>query len=133
LPVIDTNGVLLGIVTFDDVMDVAEEESTEDFHRFGSIQDAIINPLKARISHLYRKRVFWLSALVFMNVFSGAAISFFEDVIESVVALVFFLPLLIGSGGNAGAQSATLMIRSLAVGDVEILKTGSGCWPKRSW
>ena len=118
LPVIDINGVLLGIVTFDDVMDVAEEESTEDFHRFGSIQDAIINPLKARISHLYRKRVFWLSALVFMNVFSGAAISIFEDVIESVVALVFFLPLLIGSGGNAGAQSATLMIRSLAIGDV---------------
>ena len=119
LPVIDTNGVLLGIVTFDDVMDVAEEESTEDFHKFGSIQDAIINPLKATIYHMYRKRVVWLSALVFMNVFSGAAISIFEEVIESVVALVFFLPLLIGSGGNAGAQSATLMIRSLAIGDVE--------------
>jgi magnesium transporter len=119
LPVIDTNGVLLGIVTFDDVMDVAEEEGTEDFHRFGSIQDAIINPLKASIYHMYRKRVVWLSALVFMNVFSGAALSIFEEVIESVVALVFFLPLLIGSGGNAGAQSATLMIRSLAIGDVE--------------
>ncbi len=119
LPVIDTKGVLLGIVTFDDVMDVAEEESTEDFHRFGSIQDAIINPLKATIYHMYRKRVVWLSALVFMNVFSGAALSIFEEVIESVVALVFFLPLLIGSGGNAGAQSATLMIRSLAIGDVE--------------
>ncbi len=119
LPVTDTRGVLLGIVTVDDVMDVVEEETTEDFHRFGSIQDAIINPLKARISHLYKKRVFWLSALVFMNVFSGAAISIFEDVIESVVALVFFLPLLIGSGGNAGAQSATLMIRSLAIGDVQ--------------
>jgi magnesium transporter len=118
LPVIDTNGILIGIVTIDDMMDVAEEESTEDFHRFGSIQDAIINPLKARISHLYKKRVIWLSALVFMNVFSGAAIAIFEDVIESVVALVFFLPLLIGSGGNAGAQSATLMIRSLAIGDI---------------
>jgi magnesium transporter len=119
LPVIDTNDVLLGIVTVDDVMDVAEEESTEDFHKFGSIQDAIINPLKATIYHMYSKRVVWLSALVFMNVFSGAAISIFEEVIESVVALVFFLPLLIGSGGNAGAQSATLMIRSLAIGDVE--------------
>jgi magnesium transporter len=119
LPVTDTRGVLLGIVTIDDVMDVAEEETTEDFHRFGSIQDAIINPLKARIFHLYKQTcIVWLSVLVFMNVFSGAAIANFEEVIESVVALVFFLPLLIGSGGNAGAQSATLMIRSLAIGDV---------------
>jgi magnesium transporter len=120
LPVTDTKGLLLGIVTVDDVMDVAEEESTEDFHKFGSFQEAIINPLKAGIFYLYRKRVLWLSILVFMNVFSGAAIASFENVIESVVALVFFLPLLIDSGGNAGAQSATLMIRSLALGDVHI-------------
>ncbi|HPW65815.1 MAG TPA: magnesium transporter [Salinivirgaceae bacterium] len=120
LPVTDTNGVLLGIITFDDVMDIAEEESTEDFHKFGSIQDAIINPLKATVAHLYKKRVLWLTALVFMNVFSGAAISNFENVIETTVSLVFFLPLLIGSGGNAGAQSATLMIRSLATGDVKM-------------
>jgi magnesium transporter len=120
LPVTDRNGLLLGIVTIDDVMDVAEEELTEDFHKFGSFQEAIINPLKARILHLYKKRILWLSVLVFMNVFSGAAIAGFENVIESVVALVFFLPLLIGSGGNAGAQSATLMIRSLATGDVQI-------------
>ncbi len=120
LPVTDTKGVLLGIVTFDDVMDVAEEESTEDFHKFGSIQDAIFNPLKIRLLNLYKKRIVWLSILVFMNVFSGAAIASFENVIESVVALVFFLPLLIDSGGNAGAQSATLMIRALAVGDVEL-------------
>jgi magnesium transporter len=120
LPVIDSKGILIGIVTVDDVMDVVEEESTEDFHKFGSIQDAIINPLKARVFHLYKKRIVWLTALVFMNVFSGAAIATFEDVIESVVALVFFLPLLIDSGGNAGAQSATLMIRSLALGDVQM-------------
>jgi magnesium transporter len=119
LPVTDTNGVLLGIITFDDVMDVAEEESTEDFHKFGSFQDAIVNPLKAKAIYMYKMRVFWLTALVFMNVFSGAAISSFEHVIEYSVSLVFFLPLLIGSGGNAGAQSATLMIRSLATGDVE--------------
>lgn len=119
LPVVDTKGMLIGIVTIDDVMDVVEEESTEDFHKFGSIQDAIINPLKAGIFYIYKKRVLWLTALVFMNVFSGAAIANFEEVIESVVALVFFLPLLIDSGGNAGAQSASLMIRSLALGDVQ--------------
>ncbi|MBN2863974.1 MAG: magnesium transporter [Bacteroidales bacterium] len=120
LPVTDSDGVLLGIVTFDDIMDVEEEEATEDFHKFGSFQNAIINPLKARASFMYRKRILWLTILVFMNIFSGAAISNFEHVIKSMVSLMFFLPLLIGSGGNAGSQSATLMIRSLAVGDVEV-------------
>ena len=120
LPVIGSDGTLLGIVTFDDMMDVVEEEGTEDFHKFGSIQKGIVNPLKARISYLYKQRVLWLTALVFMNVFSGAALASFEDVIQSVVSLVFFLPLLIGSGGNAGSQSATLMIRSLAVGDIHL-------------
>jgi magnesium transporter len=119
LPVVDTRGLLLGIVTVDDVMDVVEEETTEDFHRFGAFQDAIVNPLKAKISFLYQKRIVWLTALVFMNVFSGAAIANFENVIKVAVSLMFFLPLLIGSGGNAGAQSATLMIRSLAIGEVE--------------
>ncbi|MDR1673213.1 MAG: magnesium transporter [Bacteroidales bacterium] len=120
LPVVDTDKTLLGIVTVDDVMDVAEEESTEDFHKFGAFQEAIINPVKAHISYLFRQRVFWLTALVFMNVFSGAAISFFEATIQQAVSLVFFLPLLIGSGGNAGSQSATLMIRAIAVGDVQM-------------
>ncbi|MFO7622516.1 MAG: magnesium transporter [Bacteroidales bacterium] len=120
LPVTDSEGILLGIVTFDDIMDVEEEEVTEDFHKFGSFQNAIINPLKARAGLMYQKRILWLTILVFMNVFSGAAIAGFENVIQSTVSLLFFLPLLIGSGGNAGSQSATLMIRSLAVGDVEV-------------
>lgn len=119
LPVIDNEGLLLGIVTFDDVMDVAEEESTEDFHKFGAFQDAIENPLKAKVSFLYKKRVLWLTALVFMNIFSGSAIQNFEVTIQKVGGLLLFLPLIIASGGNAGAQSATLMIRSIAIGDVE--------------
>ena len=119
VPVTDTEGTLLGIVTFDDVMDVEEEETTEDFHKFGAFQDAVVNPVKAGVTYMYSKRIMWLSILVFMNVFSGAAIAGFENVIHSMVSLMFFLPLLIGSGGNAGAQSATLMIRSLAVGDVD--------------
>jgi magnesium transporter len=120
LPVVDTEGLLIGIVTIDDVMDVVEEETTEDFQKFGAFQDAIVNPLKAKITLLYKRRIFWLTVLVFMNVFSGAAIAHFENVIETMVSLLFFLPLLIGSSGNAGAQSATLMIRSLAIGDVEM-------------
>ncbi len=119
LPVIDTEGILLGIVTVDDVMDVAEEEDTEDFHKFGAVQEAIISPLQATVTFLYQKRVLWLTALVFVNIFSGAVISKFENVLESAIALVFFLPLLIDSGGYAGSQSATLMIRALAIGDVQ--------------
>lgn len=120
LPVTDSRGILLGIVTVDDVMDVAEEEATEDFHRFGSMAAGVLNPLKSRVLEIYRKRVFWLSVLVFMNVFSGAAIASFEETIAAMVSLVFFLPLLIDSGGNAGAQSATLVIRALATGEVEL-------------
>jgi len=120
IPVTDSKGVLLGIVTVDDVLDVVHEEATEDFHKFGSIQDIIFNPLEASAWFLYRKRIFWLFALVIMNVFSGAAIASFENTIEAVVALVFFLPLLIDSGGNAGSQSATLMVRALATGDVRM-------------
>lgn len=119
LPVTDSDGVLLGIVTFDDIMDVEEEETTEDFHKFGAFQNAILNPLKAKPTLMYQKRILWLTVLVFMNIFSGAAIANFENVIQSMVSLIFFLPLLIASGGNAGSQSATLMIRSLAVGDVK--------------
>lgn len=120
LPVVNKEGVLLGIVTFDDIMDVDEQESTEDFHKFGSMQSAITDPIKAKVFDLYKNRVVWLFILVFMNVFSGAAMSNFENVIQSYVPLIFFLPLLIDSGGNAGSQSATLMIRYLAVGGVKL-------------
>jgi len=120
LPVLSEEGVLLGIVTFDDIMDIIEEESTEDFHKFGSIQNVSKNPLKERIFNLYKNRIVWLVLLVFMNIFSGAALENFEDVIQSFVALVFFLPLLIDSGGNAGSQSATLMIRYLALGQIQV-------------
>lgn len=128
LPVVDEEGILLGIVSFDDMMDVAEEESTEDFHKFGSFQEAIANPLTERVFSLFKNRIVWLVVLVFMNIFSGAAISKFETLIQSVVSLVFFLPLLIDSAGNAGSQSATLMIRSLAIGDVKISD-----WYKLIW
>ncbi len=120
LPVVNSEGILIGIITIDDIMDVVEEESTEDFQKFGSFQTAITDPLKARVLSLYKSRIFWLMALVFVNIFSGAAIANFESIIQSTVSLIFFLPLLIDSGGNAGAQSATLMIRSLAVGEVRV-------------
>jgi magnesium transporter len=118
LPVVDSDGVLVGIVTVDDVMDVVEEEATEDFHRVGSVGPIRTSLREAGVAFLYRRRIGWLMALVFVNIFSGAGLAAFESVIEANVALVFFLPLLIGSGGNAGAQSSTLMVRALATGDV---------------
>jgi magnesium transporter len=118
LPVVDSEGVLVGIVTVDDVLDVQEEEATEDFHRVGSVEPLRMSLRDAPLTFLYRKRIGWLMILVFMNILSGAGIALYEDTIAATVALVFFLPVLIGSGGNAGSQSATLMIRALAVGDV---------------
>jgi magnesium transporter len=120
LPVVDSQGVLVGIVTVDDVLDVAVEEATEDFHRVASVEPIRTSLRDAGVGMLYRRRIVWLLALVFMNIFSGAGIAYFEDTIAAAVALVFFLPLLIDSGGNAGSQAATLMVRALATGDVHM-------------
>jgi len=120
LPVVDADGRMVGIVTHDDAMDVAESEATEDIHKgmsIGQLEDGVS---RVPLWSLYRKRVFWLVLLVFANLFSGAGIAYFEETIAAQVALVFFLPLLIGSGGNAGAQAATLMVRGMATGDVGV-------------
>lgn len=118
LPITDEKGAMVGIVTHDDAMDVASDEATEDFHRAGGVVSTVGNLKDATIGLLYRKRVFWLVLLVFGNLFSGAGIAHFEDIIAANLVLVFFLPLLVDSGGNAGSQSATLMVRALATGEV---------------
>ncbi|ACL73081.1 magnesium transporter [Thioalkalivibrio sulfidiphilus HL-EbGr7] len=119
LPVVDDQGVMRGIITLDDILDVVEEETTEDFQKMGSVGVVGLSLKEASASLLYRKRIGWLVILVVVNIFSGMAIALFEAAIETVVALVFFLPLVIASGGNAGAQSSTLMVRALATGDVQ--------------
>lgn len=119
LPIIDHAGVMVGIVTHDDAMDVAREEATEDFLKSGAVDASSKLSLKsAPILQLYQKRVYWLVFLVFGSLLSGIGIAHFEDIIAANIVLVFFLPLLVGSGGNAGSQSATLMVRALATGDV---------------
>jgi magnesium transporter len=124
LPVVDADHRMVGIVTHDDAMDVIQEEATEDFHKVGSVGELDTSVRDASIGLLYRKRIAWLVLLVFGNLLSGAGIHFYEDTIASVVALVFFLPLLIGSSGNAGSQAATLMVRALATGDVQLKDWG---------
>jgi magnesium transporter len=118
LPVVDDQGQMLGIITVDDVMDVLRAETTEDFHRMAAVGDIMLSLRDASMSLLYRKRIGWLVILVAVNIFSGLAIAHFEAAIETVVALIFFLPMVIASGGNAGAQASTLVVRSLATNDI---------------
>jgi len=128
LPVTDSDGILLGVVTADDVLDVAVEEATIDIHKGGGVKPLDTNYLKAPLSTLYTRRISWLIILVFVNIFSGAGIAQYEELIESMVALVFFLPLLIDSGGNAGSQAATLVIRSMALGELRLLDYFKVAW-----
>ena len=118
LPITDEDGALVGIVTHDDAMDVLSEEATDDFHKSSGVGTMVGNMKDVSIRVLYKKRVFWLVLLVFGNLFSGAGIAHFEELIAANIVLVFFLPLLVDSGGNAGSQSATLMVRALATGEV---------------
>lgn len=99
--------------------DTEHIKTADNMHKGSGVEDSNISIKNASIGMLYKKRVFWLVLLVFGNVFSGAGIAYFEEIITSYVALVFFLPLLIDSGGNAGSQSATLMVRALATGDIK--------------
>lgn len=120
LPVVDSEGVLVGIVTVDDIMDVAEEEVTEDIQK-----GAGMAPLETKYSaaspiQLFRKRIGWLLILIFVNLISAGVISSYEDYVMEFITLALFMPLVIASGGNCGAQSATLMVRSIATGDVEL-------------
>jgi len=122
LPIVDDQQQLLGIVTYDDAMDVVAEEATEDFLKSSAVVTSSekVSIKTAPILYLYKKRVFWLVILVFGSLLSGFGIAHFEDIIATNIVLVFFLPLLVGSGGNAGSQSATLMVRALATGDVDL-------------
>lgn len=120
LPVVDEGDRLVGIITHDDAADAMRRETTEDFQKIATVRPFSQSVREAGMGILYTKRIFWLALLVFGNLFSGAGIAFFEDMILAYVSLVFFLPLLIDSGGNAGSQSATLMVRALATGDVAL-------------
>lgn len=119
LPVIDDNNKLLGIVTFDDVADVAEVEATEDIQKGGAVEPLDTSYASASTWELFQRRIGWLVILVGVSLVSSGVIAAYEDVITSMVGLAFFIPLLIGSGGNAGSQSATLIVRALATEDVK--------------
>lgn len=118
IPVIDHDRLLVGMVTFDDAMDVVEEEDTDSMHRSATVGKIEGGFKDASHFTIFRSRVNWLVLLVFANIFSGAGIAHFEDTIQAYGSLLFFLPLLIASGGNTGAQAATLIVRGMATGEV---------------
>ncbi len=120
LPVVDKDGILLGIVTADDVLDVAEEEATEDIQKFGGME-AIEEPyLRIPLPAMIRKRAGWLIVLLVGEMLTASALAFFEGEIQKAVVLTLFLPLIISSGGNTGSQAATLMIRAMALDEVTL-------------
>ena len=118
LPVIDSSGVLIGIVTVDDVLDVAEAEATEDIQKIGGLE-ALDDPfMEIPLSRMIRKRASWLVILFLGEMLTATAMGLFEAQIERAVVLALFVPLVISSGGNSGSQAATLVIRALALGEV---------------
>ncbi|MCA9420788.1 MAG: magnesium transporter, partial [Nitrospira sp.] len=102
LPVIDANGVLLGIVTADDVFDVAVEEATEDIQKGAAVEPLKMSYREAGVWSLYRKRIPWLIGLVLVNLGASVVLSAYEEILASTIALIFFIPLLMASGGNTG-------------------------------
>lgn len=120
MPVIDSLGLLVGIVTFDDVADVAEEEFTEDVHKLGGL-GAIGTPyLATRLGEMLRKRGGWLAGLLLLQVLTILVMASFEEHLSRAVVLAVFVPLIISSGGNTGTQAASLVVRALALGEVEL-------------
>ena len=120
LPVTDTAGVLIGIVTIDDVLEVAEEEATKDIQRIGG-SEALDEPyMQIAMHRMVRKRAGWLTALFLGEMLTATALGFFENEIGKAIVLTLFLPLIISSGGNSGSQGSTLVIRALALGEVKL-------------
>ena len=119
LPVVDIENRLLGIITIDDIIDVIEQEDTEDFHKMAGISPVEETYLKTSAFTMARQRIMWLIVLMISATFTGRIIKTYEEVLQSVVVLASFIPMLMDTGGNAGAQSSTTVIRALSLGDVE--------------
>src|SRR6476469_3479133 len=120
LPVVDSNGVLVGIVTADDMLDVAEEEATEDIQKFGGME-ALDEPyMRIPLWRMVRKRAGWLIVLFLGEMLTATAMASYQEELAKALVLALFLPLIVSSGGNSGSQASTLMIRAMALGEVTL-------------
>lgn len=120
LPVVDSDGVLVGIVTVDDIIDVAEEEATEDMQKMAGMEALDAYYSQTSIFDMVKKRIGWLSILFVGQILTATVLNSYESVLASAVFLSIFIPMIISSGGNSGSQAATLIIRSLATEDVKL-------------
>jgi magnesium transporter len=120
LPVVDATGVMKGVITIDDIVDVVQEEATEDIQKIGGSGVLDAPYMKARFSEMTRKRAGWLAALFIGEMLTATAMTYFQDEIARAVVLALFVPLIISSGGNSGSQATTLVIRAMALGDVHL-------------
>lgn len=120
LPVTDASGILIGIVTIDDVLDVAEEEATEDIQKLGGMEALDAPYPELPVMTIFKKRVPWLSLLLIGQSLTAIAMGYFEDELLKVAALALFVPMLISSGGNSGSQAATLVVRAMALGEITL-------------
>jgi len=120
LPVVDSSGILVGIVTSDDMLDVAEEEATEDIQKFGGME-ALDEPyMRIPVWRMVRKRAGWLIILFLGEMLTATAMASYQDELAKALVLALFLPLIVSSGGNTGSQASTLMIRAMALGEVTL-------------
>jgi magnesium transporter len=124
LPVVDREDRLVGVVTVDDVIDILEQEATEDFYALGGVQSDGDNYFQTNLITVARNRVVWLLILLLTNTVTGAIIRSQEELLQKVVTLAAFIPLLTGTGGNVGAQSSTVVIRGLSTEDLTNLGPG---------
>ncbi len=131
IPVVDNENRLVGIVTMDDIFDVIEEETTEDIERMAGVVDSQTTDteyLDMPVSRHVKSRLPWLFILMLSYILTGAVIGHFENGLQSVICLVTYMPMLMGTGGNSGSQSATLIIRGIGVGDLDVKDTLRVLW-----
>ena len=120
LPVLDSTGVLVGLVTIDDMLDVAEEEATEDIQKFGGMEAMEEPYMRIPLWRMVRKRATWLVVLFLGEMMTASAMGYYEGAIAKAVVLALFLPMIISSGGNSGSQASMLIIRAMALGEVTL-------------
>jgi magnesium transporter len=128
LPVVDAAGRIVGVVTVDDIVDVIEEEATEDIQILGGVQPLDEPYLDASLGRLFRKRIGWLLLLFLAASFTTSILRHYAALLDEIVALAFFIPLLIDTGGNSGAQASTLVIRAMALGEVTLADSLRVVW-----
>lgn len=124
IPVVDAHRRMAGIITVDDLVDVIHAEATEDFHKLGGSEPLEESYFQTPIRTLVRKRIGWILVLFLAEAYTGTVLRHFESILAEVVALTFFIPLLIGTGGNTGSQVVTTLVRGLAVGEVQYRDMG---------